>query len=132
MEGMFMLRCDNCDTILSKRHQKVFCSNSCQQDKQYKLYIERWQNGFEKGHIGKTIQLSGHVRRWLHENRGTACEVCGWDIKHPVDGRTLTEIDHTDGDATNCTPENLKVLCPNHHAMSPFHRNRNKNSKRQR
>lgn len=124
------LICENCNIILSKKHQKRFCSNSCQQDKQHKDYIERWLDGKEKGNKGITLQISGHVKRWLHENRGTACETCGWDEKHPVDNATLTEIDHINGDASDCRPENLKILCPNHHSMSPFHRNRNKKSKR--
>lgn len=61
--------------------------------------------------------------------RGTACEECGWDIRHS-DGSILTEIDHIDGDAENCRPSNLRILCPNCHALTPTFRARNSKSKR--
>jgi predicted HNH restriction endonuclease len=110
----------------------LYCSNKCQQQKRYVDYIDRWMKGDEKGCGGKTADLSHYIYRYLHETRGTACEVCSWDIKHPVDGRTLTEVDHVDGDAHNCKIENLKILCPNFHAMTPTFRARNVSSKRKR
>lgn len=61
-----------------------------------------------------------------------SCSVCGWNERHPVDGKPLVEVDHIDGDAENCRPENLRVLCPNHHAMTDSFRARNKESKRNR
>lgn len=64
--------------------------------------------------------------------RGTACSKCGWDEKHPEDGLPLTEINHIDGDAENCSESNLEILCPNCHAMTSNFRRRNKKSKRDR
>lgn len=111
----------------------MYCSQACQLRKQHDDYITRWLAGEELGHgTGKTADMSHHIYRWLHNTRGTACECCGWDTKHPVDGRTLTEVDHVDGDAYNCRPENLKILCPNCHAMTPTFRARNKGSRRKR
>lgn len=45
---------------------------------------------------------------------------------------SLTEVDHIDGDAHNCRPTNLKILCPNCHSMTPAFRARNSGSKRSR
>jgi len=116
----------------SRNRANICCSNACQILYQYRSFIVRWLAGEEKGWTGKTRQLSKHIARYLREVRGTACELCGWDGKHPVDGKSLTEIDHVDGDAENCRPENLRILCPNCHSMTPTFRNRNKNSKRDR
>ena len=109
-----------------------FCSNSCQGKFRTEQAISEWLSGVRLGYSGKTKSLSPFVRRYLYELRGTACEICGWDEKHPNDNLPLTEIDHIDGDAENCVPENLRILCPNCHSMTPTFRARNKSSKRSR
>ena len=117
----------------SKRNTRNrFCDNRCQIDHQHKQYIERWLRGEETGSTGLTLTLSGHVRRYLRENFGTACSQCQWDIKHPTDGAQLTEIDHIDGDAANSSLQNLRILCPNCHSMTATFRARNKRSARSR
>jgi len=109
-----------------------FCSNACQANYTRKKAIKDWLAGRRVGYVGKTKSLANFVRHYLHETRGTACQECGWDKKHPTDSRVLTEVDHIDGDAENCHPDNLKVLCPNCHSMTPTFRARNKKSKRNR
>lgn len=122
-----------CDVRISKsNHFFKYCSNVCQKNFQSKQKVSDWLDGLEPGWTGKTVSLKAFVRRWLFEQRGDKCENCGWNEKHPVDGRHLVEIDHIDGDAKNCHPSNLKILCPNCHSMTPNHRARNKVSSRQR
>ncbi|QIG65914.1 HNH endonuclease [Ochrobactrum phage vB_OspM_OC] len=125
--------CLHCKSIVTSTNKRtVFCSTSCSIDYQYQQNVADWLSGKKPGCNGKTLSLARYVRRYLHETRGTACECCGWDQRHPVDGRVLTEIDHIDGNAANNDPTNLKVLCPNCHSMTPTHRARNRNSARQR
>jgi predicted DNA-binding protein YlxM (UPF0122 family) len=124
-------KCRYCDTVLKGR-AKIYCGNDCQNAYESNAYITRWLAGEEKGWSGLTKCLSAYIRKYLKSTRGGACEECGWDGKHPVDKASLTEIDHIDGDAENCRPENLKILCPNCHSMTPTFRARNKNSKRER
>lgn len=52
------------------------------------------------------------------------CELCGWAEQAP-DGRIPVEFDHKDGDTKNNRLENLRVLCPNCHALQPTHRGLN-------
>ena len=69
--------------------------------------------------------LRKHV---IHRNGKYACEWCGisqWNEKEIV-----LEIDHIDGDASNASEENLRVLCPNCHSMTPTFRARNGTSAR--
>jgi len=129
-----MKTCLNCSEgfIPCKNSLGLYCSTQCSSDHRYKRYVKSWLAGNEKGWSGRTRALSKHVRRWVRETRGFACEECGWDKTHPVDGWPLTEIDHIDGDAENVKPENLRVLCPNCHSMTSTFRARNKNSKRNR
>lgn len=107
-----------------------YCSGKCQLDYQHKQYIDRWKKGLEKGWNGKTVCLSRHIQRYLRELNGNACSVCGWEKYHSSDGNPLTEIDHINGDATDCREANLRILCPNCHSETSTFRARNKKSKR--
>ncbi|AFC21824.1 HNH endonuclease [Cronobacter phage vB_CsaM_GAP32] len=123
-------KCCNKEFKLGKHISQIFCGEKCGIDFQYNENIKSWLSSEHPGWTGKTRQLSKFVRRYLHETRGTACEECGWDERHPIDGAVLTEIEHIDGNAENNAPTNLKILCPNCHSMTPTFRARNKQSKR--
>jgi len=58
-----------------------------------------------------------------------ACPICGFN-KRRHDGRHVLEIDHIDGDHSNNTEENLRVLCPNCHALTPNFRNWGRTNKK--
>ena len=122
--------CINCKSIIHKN--KKYCNNKCQNEYQTNQKIKNWLSGKDKGWTGKTKSLKRFIVLWLKSNKGSSCEECGWDEYHPIDNNSLTEIDHIDGNAENCKPSNLKILCPNCHSMTPTFRNRNKNSKRER
>jgi len=53
-----------------------------------------------------------------------ACELCNW-AEHAPDGRIPIEIDHINGDKSDNRIENLRILCPNCHALQPTHRGLN-------
>ena len=126
--------CKSCTKLfaIGKASQGVYCSLQCQQDLKATQALEAWKNKELQGWTGQTVQLKPFVRRYMLEKNNYACEVCGWNERHPIDGLPLVEVDHIDGDAEHSWEENLRVLCPNHHAMTPTHRARNKNSKRRR
>ncbi len=46
--------------------------------------------------------------------------------KNPVTGKVPLEIDHIDGDSENNKEENLRLICPNCHSLTPSFRNLNK------
>ena len=106
--------CKNCGKELSGR-QKVFCSIECQNDYEYKQYIEKWKNGEL---MCDTCEISRHIRRYLFERNDGKCQLCGWDKENPVTHKVPLQIHHIDGDCTNNKEENLQLLCPNCHSLT--------------
>ncbi len=122
MASLVLFTCKQCGLVkkCAKHSSKLlFCSNKCQHAYARAEYVERWLRGLETGVSEKGKTVSGHVRHWLIETRGKKCEDCGWCAKHPVTGKVPVQIDHVDGDWTNCKPSNLKILCPNCHSLTP-------------
>lgn len=126
--------CLNCNTQFSYRRSggNKFCNMKCAGEYNRKQSIINWLSGNVVGWTGQARNLKRFIREYLKGSRGSACIKCGWDERHPVDGNSLTEINHIDGDAENCVPENLEILCPNCHSMTYNYKARNKDSKRNR
>lgn len=109
------------------RRSYVYCSNVCQWRYQYKKYIERWKSG----KVVKTKNISGYLKRFLIETFGEKCSLCGWNEKNPLTHRVPIEVDHIDGDADNNRENNLRLVCPNCHSLTPNFRNLNKGKGRE-
>jgi len=111
------LPCPICDDPVENR-RSTYCSLSCQMTLKYREFIARWLQGQENGtspHGG----VSRHVRRYLVERSGNACEQCGWSRVHSVTGLVPLHINHKDGDWKRTAPDNVELLCPNCHSLTP-------------
>jgi len=100
-----------------------FCS-PCHATNRKNIRIQSWLDGKWSG--GSDRDLSDTIRNYLLELHEYKCSECGFNTPHPVDGKTILEVDHIDGNGSNHSPDNLTVLCPNHHALTPTYRARNK------
>jgi len=129
---MKIKRCENCKSVFTNRWQLKYCSNLCQFEAQYKKYIKEWKLGKKDGNIGvHTRNLSGHLKKYLRDTYGDQCSICGWNKEHPTSKKVPLEIDHIDGNAENNSENNLRLLCPNCHALKPNFKNFNKGNGRQ-
>ena len=94
----------------------MYCGTRCQQDDAYQRFVQAWLAGEVAG-VGSWATLSRYVRRYLLLTQGF-CSQCGWAERHPVTGKIPLHIDHIDGDWRNNRPDNLRLLCPNCHALT--------------
>jgi len=101
-----------------KQSQGLYCSNACQQSYLKTKRIAEWVSGTFDA-CKETGRLARSIRNHLIEESNHRCSQCGWDKVNPTTGKCPLEVDHIDGNAENCRPENLRVLCPNCHSLTP-------------
>ena len=64
------------------------------------------------------MSLPKSIRQFLYEKASYKCEECGFEGYNKAANNTILQIHHIDGNSGNNSINNLKVLCPNCHAMT--------------
>jgi predicted restriction endonuclease len=102
-----------------------FCNRACQSEAAYRSFIKQWKQHQVNGSRG-IGNISRHIRRYLFEKYDSRCAKCQWRKRHPTTGNIPLEIEHIDGDWSNHYEDNLTLLCPNCHSLTPTYRALNK------
>jgi hypothetical protein len=123
-----MYKCLYCSKKLDKRN-KLFCSNLCQGKNTRKKIVDKWLNNEISACSGKTFLIRPAIRNFLIEENEYKCSKCGWGEVNPTSKNVPLEIDHINGDASDGSFKNLRVLCPNCHSLTSTFRNLNPNRK---
>jgi predicted RNA-binding Zn-ribbon protein involved in translation (DUF1610 family) len=96
--------------IIKRNSSNKYCSNTCQQQQQFET--ETFPK-FLKGEISTRRTLI----RCLTHLHGYRCMLCGNEGTHNNIPLVL-QLDHLNGDASNDSPSNLRLLCPNCHSQT--------------
>jgi 5-methylcytosine-specific restriction endonuclease McrA len=102
----------------------------CQRRYEQNTYIAKWKNGEVSGGTEDGYKTHPTVRRYLLEKANYCCEQCGWTGINPVSKKATVVVDHADGNASNNAEDNLRVLCPNCHSLTPTFGSLNKGNGR--
>ncbi len=111
------------------RPSYTYCSNSCQHEQQYKLYISKWKSG-ELAGLQSNGTVSPYVKRYLRKKFGNKCQVCGWAKINEKTKKVPLVADHIDGNWRNNIEENLRLICPNCDSLSSTYAALNKGNGR--
>lgn len=119
-EVKFKPDCLNCGKQLN-RNSKKYCSLDCFNDYNWKLKKEQISLR------GKAYEIR-QAKKYLKEVRGNSCEMCGIDswAGKPI----LLLCDHINGNPVDYNLENLRLICSNCDATTPFYKGKNKGNGR--
>jgi len=94
--------------------------------------LKKWKNGEVLGYCGKSLTVTGWLRRYMFKKYDSKCCKCNWCEINTKTNKIPLEVNHIDGDASNCKEENLELICPNCHSLTHNFRALNSKSKRKR
>jgi hypothetical protein len=104
-----------------KQGASKFCSLVCQ----HEFYFKARSRLLESGDYF-VLQTTTFLRKYLTRRLGEQCSRCGWAERHPITKKVPIEVEHIDGDWRNNRVDNLTLLCPNCHALTPTFRGLNR------
>ena len=114
--------CQCCGKKDYSKFKNKYCSNLCQQKCRHESIIERWKKG---GTASK-----GSIKKYLIEKYGEKCSKCGWSEKNEFTKSVPLDMEHIDGNPYNNKEENLTLLCPNCHSLTPTYKGANRGNGR--
>lgn len=95
-----------------------FCDSSCLVMYNDYIYLNKWKLGLDNGLRGQ-CSINLRIRKYLFEKYNNKCSRCGWSEINPISKKIPLQVEHIDGDYTNNKEDNLILLCPNCHSLTP-------------
>jgi endogenous inhibitor of DNA gyrase (YacG/DUF329 family) len=105
--------CICCDKEIHKNNGndvRKYCNSKCQPSYQREIKVNN------------NTASSRTLKLYLIEKYGNCCMECGWNKKNPITGNVPIELELIDGNSENNKLDNLKLLCPNCHSLTPTYK----------
>ena|ERR1700674_4202744 len=116
----------------NKKNAKLFCSQSCSSQNIITTRINKWLSGEWDGcDNGKLKNTSTVIRTYLLEKANYKCSKCSWSEVNLTSKKIPLTLEHKDGNHLNNKPNNLEILCPNCHSLTPTYGGLNRGNGRQ-
>ena len=122
-----MKQCSKCGKQIRSDSKTGFCQTCLIQHRREEK-ICAW---LKTGNTGFTVDttIRGVIREYIFNDQNGKCAICGMD--NIWNGAELNFVlDHIDGDASNSSRSNLRLVCPNCDSQLPTFKSRNKKSAR--
>lgn len=104
-------------------HQHKFCSPKCSGEYSTKIIFAKIENGDTSFYVDT-------YKKYLIHKHGERCMKCGWHEVNPVTNIVPIQMEHKDGNSENHNLNNLELLCPNCHSLTPTYGALNKGNGR--
>jgi hypothetical protein len=131
-EDIIIKECPGClKNYSTKLSGQKYCSKKCPAKHKNRIKLNNWLAGDWNSAQSVDGSILGWARNYLLEKTQYRCSKCCWSEVGP-NGNIPLEIDHIDGDWRNSNPDNLRVLCPNCHALTDNWKVYNKGNKKSR
>jgi hypothetical protein len=114
-------KCLNCDTPLNRKGK--YCNHDCQNEMRKRILYEKIESG-------DITQDGRQYKKYLIDKHGECCMECGWEKRNPITNKVPLELEHIDGNHKNNRLDNLKIICPNCHSLTPTFKALNKGNGR--
>jgi Zn finger protein HypA/HybF involved in hydrogenase expression len=112
----------------TRTHGHKYCNTICHKADQYNSFVKDWLTGKITGTVA--AGASTVIKIYLRKKHGNKCQLCGWNKLNKFSGIVPVELDHIDGNHTNNSPKNVRLICPNCHSLTSTYRNLNKGNGR--
>jgi hypothetical protein len=114
--------CQHCGKLVRQPGRR-FCSVVCHHRKRQVEQLALWK-------LGTFAPSECVAKGLLILERGNKCQLCGWAKINPYSKTIPIELEHIDGDCYNNKYDNLSLLCPSCHSLTPTFRGLNMNKGR--
>jgi hypothetical protein len=116
--------CRNCGNDL-RSGQFAYCSESCSQEGRRALTIARWlETGTTRG-----VVVNPTIRTHILAEQDGCCAICG--MAREWNGMPLVFVlDHIDGNSSDNSRGNVRLICPNCDSQLPTYKARNRGNGR--